>query len=115
MAGNKPQINKYQRKGARFVLDTSGEALGAALAKGGSSSSNQVDANWSNGRAAPLPSAIQPDLNPIEMAFSKLKAHLRRIGTRTIDDLWRAVGSICDLYPPEECQNYFNAAGYGYD
>src|SRR3546814_11173661 len=31
-----------------------------------------------------------PDLNPIEMAFSKLKAHLRRIGARTIDDLWRA-------------------------
>lgn len=56
-----------------------------------------------------------PDLNPIEMAFSKLKAHLRRIGARTIDDLWRAVGSICDLCSAEECQNYFNAAGYGYN
>ena len=56
-----------------------------------------------------------PDLNPIEMAFSKLKAHLRRIGARTIDDIWRVVGSICDLYSPEECQNYFNAAGHGYD
>ena len=56
-----------------------------------------------------------PDLNPIEMAFSKLKAHLRRIGARTIDDLWRAVGNICDLYFPDECQSYFNAAGYGYD
>ena len=56
-----------------------------------------------------------PDLNPIEMAFSKLKAHLRRIGARTIDDLWRAVGSICDLYSPEECLNYFKAAGYAYD
>ena len=56
-----------------------------------------------------------PDLNPIEMAFSKLKAHLRRIGARTIDDLWRAVGSICDLYSPNECRNYFNAAGYGYN
>jgi transposase len=56
-----------------------------------------------------------PDLNPIETAFSKLKAHLRRIGARTIDDLWRAVGSICDLYPTEECRNYFTAAGYGYD
>jgi transposase len=54
-----------------------------------------------------------PDLKPIEMAFSKLKAHLRRIGARTIDELWRAVGSICDLYDPEECLNYFNAAGYG--
>ena len=61
-----------------------------------------------------LPS-YSPDLNPIEMAFSKLKANLRRIGARTIDDLWRAVGSICDLYSPEECRNYFTAAGYGYD
>ena len=56
-----------------------------------------------------------PDLNPIEMAFAKLKAHLRRIGARTIDDLWRAVGNICDLYTPEECSNFLNAAGYGSD
>ena len=45
-----------------------------------------------------------PDLNPIEMAFSKLKAHLRRIGARTID-VWKAVGSICDLYSPAEYKN----------
>jgi len=54
-------------------------------------------------------------LNPIEIVFSKLKAHLRRIGARTIDELWRAVGNICDLYEPDECQNYFKAAGYAYD
>ena len=53
-----------------------------------------------------------PDLNPIEMAFAKLKAHLRRIGARTIDALWKAVGSICDLYSPEECWNYVRQAGY---
>ena len=56
-----------------------------------------------------------PDLNPIEMAFSKLKAHLRRIGARTIDALWQAVGEICDLFDPDECWNYFTAAGYGFD
>ena len=56
-----------------------------------------------------------PDLNPIEMAFSKLKAHLRRIGARTSDDLWRAVGSICDLYDPDESKNYFKAVGYASD
>ncbi len=39
-----------------------------------------------------------PDLNPIEMAFSKLKAHLRRLKARTISELWDAVDSICDLY-----------------
>jgi len=53
-----------------------------------------------------------PDLNPIEMAFAKLKAHLRRIKARTIDALWKAVGSICDLYSPDECWNYLREAGY---
>ncbi len=53
-----------------------------------------------------------PDLNPIEMAFSKLKAHLRTRAIRTIDRLWQAIGDICTLYPSTECQNYFKAAGY---
>ena len=56
-----------------------------------------------------------PDLNPIEMAFAKLKAHLRRIGARTIEELWKAVGSICDLYNPDECWNYLKHAGYASD
>lgn len=56
--------------------------------------------------------AYSPDLNPIEQAFSKLKAHLRRTGARTFDQLIKALGDICDLYTPEECWNYFNAAGY---
>ena len=56
-----------------------------------------------------------PDLNPIEMAFSKLKAHLRRIGARTIDALWKEIGNICDRYTPDECQNYLKAAGYASD
>tara|TARA_R110001583_G_scaffold87108_2_gene227124 strand:+ start:3007 stop:3537 length:531 start_codon:yes stop_codon:yes gene_type:complete len=54
-----------------------------------------------------------PDLNPIELAFSKLKAHLRRIGARTYDDLIAAIGNICNLYTPNECSNFFRAAGYG--
>ena len=53
-----------------------------------------------------------PDFNPIEMAFSKLKAHLRAAAARTFDALWQAVGQICDLYDPQECWNYFKAAGY---
>jgi len=53
-----------------------------------------------------------PDLNPIEMAFSKLKAHLRRIGARTFTDMFQALTEICDLYTPDECWNYFKAAGY---
>jgi transposase len=55
-----------------------------------------------------------PDLNPIEMAFAKLKALLRARAIRTIDALWRAIGEICDLFSPHECQNYFAAAGYGF-
>lgn len=53
-----------------------------------------------------------PDMNPIEMAFSKLKSHLRRIGARTFNDLWKAIGQICDLFDPEECWNFFKKAGY---
>jgi transposase len=55
-----------------------------------------------------------PDLNPIEMAFSKLKAHLRKAAARTMDDLWKAVGKICDLFSPQECRNYLKQAGYGF-
>lgn len=56
-----------------------------------------------------------PDLNPIEMAISKIKAHLRRIKARNIDELWRALGDICDLFTPEECWNYLKEAGYASD
>jgi len=56
-----------------------------------------------------------PDLNPIEMAFSKLKAHLRKAGARTFDALWAALGDICALFDPEECWNFFKAAGYALD
>jgi transposase len=53
-----------------------------------------------------------PDFNPIENAFSKLKALLRKAAARTVDDLWRAVGKAIDTFTPQECENYFAAAGY---
>lgn len=53
-----------------------------------------------------------PDLNPIEQAFSKLKAHLRRIGARTYDQLINAIGDVCKLFEPQECWNFFKNAGY---
>lgn len=56
-----------------------------------------------------------PDLNPIEMAFAKLKALIRRAAARTYDDLWRAVGHVCELFTDEECYNFFKAAGYETD
>ena len=53
-----------------------------------------------------------PDLNPIEMAFSKLKALIRKAAARTYEDLWQAVGRVCNLFSDEECYNFFRAAGY---
>jgi transposase len=53
-----------------------------------------------------------PDFNPIENAFSKLKAHLRKAEERTVAGLWDAIGRIVDLFTPAECANYFAAAGY---
>jgi len=53
-----------------------------------------------------------PDFNPIEMAFSKLKALLRKAAARTKDDLWDAIASAIDAFTPTECENYFAAAGY---
>lgn len=56
-----------------------------------------------------------PDLNPIEMAFSKLKTLIRKAAARTYDQLWAAVGQVCDLFSDEVCYNYFKAAGYEAD
>jgi len=53
-----------------------------------------------------------PDLNPIEMAFSKLKALLRQEPARTIDGLVERIGSLLDRFVPTECANFFHAAGY---
>jgi transposase len=53
-----------------------------------------------------------PDLNPIEMAFSKLKALLRKAAERTIPGLIRLIGRLLKKFSPEECRNFFNHAGY---
>jgi transposase len=56
-----------------------------------------------------------PDFNPIENAFAKLKALLRKAAERTVAGLWTAVGRIVDTFSPAECSNYFAAAGYDPD
>jgi len=53
-----------------------------------------------------------PDLNPIESAFAKLKTLIRKAAARSYDEVWKAAGAICDIYSSQECENYFNAAGY---
>jgi transposase len=54
-----------------------------------------------------------PDMNPIEMAFAKLKTLLRQTPQRTVDGLWRRIGDLLDQFTPDECANYLRAAGYG--
>lgn len=53
-----------------------------------------------------------PDFNPIENAFAKLKAGLRKAAPRTITDLWNAIRDALPQFTPAECANYFTAAGY---
>ena len=53
-----------------------------------------------------------PDFNPIENAFAKLKALLRKAAERTVEGLWTAIGRLLDAFTPSECANYFAAAGY---
>ena len=105
------------------LRDLCGDPAGATLAKGDEVILDNQPAHKSD-RAEHIVRArgawflflpaYSPDLNPIEMAFSKIKAHLRKAEARTIEALWRALGDICDLVEPEECRNYFTAAGYGF-
>jgi transposase len=53
-----------------------------------------------------------PDFNPIEKAFSKLKALLRKAAERTVDALWDRIGALLGEFSPQECANFFAAAGY---
>ena len=54
-----------------------------------------------------------PDLDPIVPVFAKVKNKLRKMGRRTVDGLWNAVGLALDDISPAECLNYFRNAGYG--
>jgi transposase len=53
-----------------------------------------------------------PDFNPIENAFSKLKALLRKAAERTVEGLWSRIGELLKEFSPTECANFFAAAGY---
>ena len=56
-----------------------------------------------------------PDFNPIEKAFSRLNAMLRKIGERTVNGLWDLIGKLFDIFQPNECANYFSSCGYDPD
>jgi transposase len=53
-----------------------------------------------------------PDLNPIEQVFAKLKTLLRKAAERSIEAVWRRIGTLLDRFPPHECANYLRNSGY---
>jgi transposase len=55
------------------------------------------------------------DLNPIEQAFAKLKAGLRKAGARTREALWNTIGQLLDTFSPTECRNYLTNSGYAFE
>lgn len=90
------------RPGDTVILDNLPAHKGAAI---------QAAIEASGARLRFLP-PYSPDFNPIEMAFAKLKALLRKAAERTVDRLWAVVGDLLDAFTPAECANYFAAAGY---
>ncbi len=56
-----------------------------------------------------------PDLNPIEQAFAKLKAMLRKAAARTREALWTTIGRLLDTFTPAECRSYLVNSGYGFE
>jgi transposase len=56
--------------------------------------------------------AYSPDLNPIEMAFSKLKTALRTGAARTVKALLKLIGKLIKKFAPDQCLNYLRHAGY---
>jgi transposase len=78
--------------------------------------SNQVrDAIEAAGATMRFLPAYSPDFNPIEKAFAKLKAHLRRAAERSVDALWKTIMRLARLFTPTECANFFAACGYDQD
>jgi transposase len=90
------------RSGDIVVLDNlgshKGKAVRAAIRKAGA-------------KLFLLPK-YSPDLNPIEKAFSKIKTLMRKAAERTVDALWKRLGSFLQTISPQECANYFKSAGY---
>ena len=54
-----------------------------------------------------------PDLNPIEQVFSKLKTLLRKADERTVEAVWKRIGTLLGNFKPTECANYLRNSGYG--
>lgn len=89
-------------KGDIVVMDNLGSHKGAAVR-------SAIEAVGAELRYLP---PYSPDFNPIEKAFSQLKAHLRKAAERTQEGLWTTIGAILPIVTPAIAANYFTAAGY---
>jgi hypothetical protein len=59
-----------------------------------------------------ISSALQPDFNPLELAFTKLNAFLRAVRPRTFDEVCELIAAALGLFMPDECANYVRHCGY---
>jgi transposase len=71
-----------------------------------------VDAITAQGAPLVYLPPYSPDLNPIEQAFAKFKAALRKAAERTREGLWQLIGQTLDRFQPQECRNFFKNAGH---
>jgi transposase len=55
-----------------------------------------------------------PDLNPIELVFSKFKRLLRSVAARTVEALWQAIGRLLQAFEPDECARFIRHCGYAH-
>jgi len=88
------------------------QVLVPALRKGDIVFADNLPAHKVVGVPEAIEAAYSPDLNPIEQAFSKLKAALRKGAARTVTRLLKLIGRLANALAPEECANYFRHAGY---
>jgi hypothetical protein len=96
MSGSHPVARRYRRHG-QFACPQG--------------SAGRATDKIRRGRIA-ISAALQPVHEPIEKAFSKLKAYLRKIAERTVAGLMRALEACADIFKSAECTNYFVACGY---
>ena len=115
-----PWVLDGAMKAEMFDLDVTTQLV-PTLRKGDVVSLDNLSSHKSPGAARALQAIgawvlflppYSPDLNPIEMAVSKLKTLLRKAAARTYDQFWHAVGHVCDLFTDEEGYTFFKAAGY---
>jgi transposase len=98
------QLVKVLRPGDVVVMDNLSSHKGAGIVAA-------IEAVGATVRYLP---PYSPDLNPIELAFSKFKKLLRDGAERTTEKLWQLCGQVLDLLTESECRNYLQHCGYRY-